>query len=40
MDNFVAALLCLPFLLLPSAVLLVIILRKVRALAGDTNEDA
>ena len=35
MDDFIAALLCLPFIIPPSVVLVAIILSKLRAFAGD-----
>lgn len=35
MDDSVAALLCLPFIILPAIVLIAIILNKVRAFATD-----
>jgi len=35
MDDFVAALLCLPFIILPLVVLLAIILSKIRAFVGN-----
>jgi len=35
MDDSLAALLCLPFIILPSVVLLAIILSKIRAFFGD-----
>jgi len=34
MDDFIAALLCLPFIIPPVVVLLAIILSKIRAFAG------
>ena len=38
MDDFVAALLCLPFVLLPAIVLGVIFLHKIRALVPEAKE--